>query len=118
MVEDDEHIQTVILKMLIDVGFFQVEMLNDGADVMKELVNNPYDLVLMDIDLPNVSGDHLTSLIRDFPFKNIKRIPVIGLTANAFPEQVQTYRNSGMNEVVTKPFEKEDLLKTIFRMLK
>jgi len=118
VVEDDERIQTVILKTLIDADFFNVEILNDGADVLKELVNNQYDLILMDVDLPNISGDQLTRLIREFPFKNIKDIPIIGLTANAYKEQIYSYLTSGMSEVLTKPFEKEDILKAIFQALK
>jgi len=118
VVEDDERIQTVILKTLIDADFFNVEILHDGADVLKELVNKQYNLVLMDVDLPNISGDQLTRLIREFPFKNIKDVPIIGLTANAYREQVSSFLNSGMNEVLTKPFEKENLLNTILRVLK
>ena len=118
VVEDDERIQAVILKTLIDADFFNVEILHDGADVLKELVNKQYSLILMDVDLPNISGDQLTRLIREFPFKNIKNIPIIGLTANAYSEQRNSYLNSGMNEVLTKPFEKEILLKAILRVLK
>ncbi len=118
VVEDDERIQTVLLKTLIDSDFFRVQILNDGSDVMNELVNNQYDLILMDINLPNISGDQLTKLIREFPFKNIKNIPIIGLTANAYKDQLKTYLTAGMNKVITKPFEKEELLKTIFLVLK
>lgn len=118
VVEDDERIQTVLLKTLIDTDFFRVQILNDGSDVMNELVNNQYDLILMDVNLPNLSGDQLTKLIREFPFKNIKNIPIIGLTANAYKDQLETYLTSGMNKVITKPFEKEELLKTIFLVLK
>ena len=118
VVEDDERIQTVILKTLIDADFFNVEILSDGADVLKELVNKSYNLVLMDVDLPNISGDQLTRLIREFPFKNIKDIPIIGLTANGYGEQLNSYLASGMNEVLTKPFERENLLNAIVRILK
>ena len=118
VVEDDERIQTVLLKTLIDTDFFRVEILNDGSNVIKELVNNRYDLILMDINLPNLSGDQLAKLIREFPFKNIKNLPIIGLTANAYKDQLENYLTSGMNKVITKPFEKEELLKTIFLVLK
>jgi len=118
VVEDDERIQTVLLKTLIDTDVFRVQLLNDGGYVMNELINNSYDLILMDINLPNLSGDRLTKLIREFPFKNIKNIPIIGLTANAYKDQLEGYLASGMNQVITKPFEKEELLKTIFLELK
>lgn len=118
IVEDDERIQTVILKTLIDAKIYNVEIISDGAEVVKELVNNPYSLVLMDVDLPNITGDQLTILIRDFPFKNIKNIPIIGFTANAYKDQIETYLQIGMNKVITKPFHKEELLKAVFDILK
>jgi len=118
VVEDDEQIQTVLLKTLVDVDIFTVQIINDGAEVMNELINNQYDVILMDINLPNISGDQLTKLIRAFPFKDIKNTPIIGLTANAYKDLLETYLDSGMNRVITKPFEKEELLETFFSILK
>lgn len=118
MVEDDERIQTVLFKTLADTNLFYIDLINDGAMVMEQLVHKPYDLILMDINLPNVTGDQITRLIREFPFKNIKNIPIVGLTANAFQEDMKAYMDFGMNAVLSKPFEEELLLQTIFKALK
>lgn len=118
MVEDDEQIQTVLFKALMDTNLFYIDLVNDGAMVFEQVANNTYDIILMDVDLPNVPGDHLTQLIRDFPFKNIKNIPIIGITANAFEENINDYLNKGMNAVVTKPFELTELVETVLKLLK
>jgi CheY-like chemotaxis protein len=118
LVEDDEHIQTILFKSLMDTDHFFIDLVYDGAMVMEEVINNTYDLILMDVNLPNVSGDQITRLIRDFPFKNIKKIPIIGITANAFEDDMKEYKKIGMNAVLIKPFEEKALIQTIFKLLK
>jgi len=118
LVEDDERIQTVLFKSLMDTNLFYIDLINDGALVFEQIINNEYDIILMDVDLPNVQGDQITKLIRDFPFKNIKHIPIIGITANAFEENIKDYLSKGMNTVVPKPFELHELIETILRILK
>jgi len=118
LVEDDEQVQAALFKILIDTGDFYIDVVSDGALVMEEIVNNSYDIVLMDVNLPNISGDQLVKVIRGFPFKNIKKIPIIGVTANSYQADKNSYLKMGMNAVLSKPFEEDELLKTISRLLK
>jgi len=118
IVEDNEQLQTILLKMLIEEGHFYIDLVNDGSRVIEQVINNQYDIILMDVNLPNANGDELTKLLREFPFKNFKNIPIIGITANAYKEAIDTFLAKGMNAVLTKPFEKDLLLKTIFKFLK
>lgn len=118
IVEDDEHLQTVLFKTLIDSGNFFIDLINDGAKVMEALINNSYDLILMDVNLPNSNGDHLTRLIREFPFNEIKKIPIIGITAYVHEDSITQYLQAGMNVVLAKPFEHDELLQTIFTLVK
>ena len=118
LVEDNEQVQTGLFKMLVDAGDFFVDVIADGALVMEEIVNNNYDIILMDVNLPNISGDQITKVIRSFPFKNIKKIPVIGVTAYSYEKQMKDYLKAGMNAVVAKPFEEDQLLQTMYRFLR
>ncbi len=118
LVEDNEQVQTALFKMLVDEGGFFIDVVNDGALVMEEIVNNSYDIILMDINLPNISGDQLVKVIRSFPFNSIKKIPVIGVTAYSYEEQHKAYLKAGMNAVLAKPFEANELLKTMYRFLR
>lgn len=118
LVEDDENVQLSLFKMLLNTKQFHVDLAYDGNLVLQEVVNNNYDIILMDVNLPNINGDQITKLIRDFPFKNIKNIPILGITANAFDENIQQYIKAGMNSVLVKPFEKEVFLDTIYKLLK
>ncbi len=118
LVEDDEQVQMTLFKMLVDAGDFYVDLVSDGALVIEEVMNGSYDIILLDVNLPNISGDQLASLVRDFPFNNIKRIPIIGVTANSYEADIKKYLKAGMNAVLTKPFEESELLKTMYRLLK
>ena len=113
LVEDDIRVQTAVFKSLTDTGMFYIDLVSDGGMVIQELMNSDYDLVLMDVDLPTTSGDQLTRIIRELPFPNVHSIPVIGLTANAFKDTLSRCKESGMQAVVTKPFEEAHLLTVI-----
>ncbi|SHI43708.1 ATP-binding response regulator [Pseudozobellia thermophila] len=118
LVEDNEQVQTSLFKSLIEPGNFFIDVVSDGALVMQEVVNSKYDIILMDVNLPNITGDQLTKAIRAFPFKDVKKIPIIGITANSYKAQIKAYKKAGMNAVITKPFEQNELLKTMQRLLK
>ncbi len=117
LVEDDERVLTVLFKMLMDSDQFYIDVLTDGGKVLETVIQNEYDLILMDINLPNTRGDHITRIIRDFPFKNVKQLPIIGMTAYAYEDHMQAYKEAGMNTVLAKPFDKEELLQNIFMLL-
>jgi len=118
LVEDDEYVQLTLFKTLLNTNKFNIDLAYDGALVLQEVVGNNYDLILMDVNLPNLDGIHITKLIRDFPFKNIKNIPIIGITANAYQENIDKCLEAGMNKILIKPFEKEDLLKILNKILR
>ncbi|AIZ40889.1 hybrid sensor histidine kinase/response regulator [Cellulophaga baltica] len=118
LAEDDINVQTVLFKSLLDTNYFYIDLVSDGALVMEKLINEEYDLLLIDINLPNVTGDQVARLIRDFPFKNIKSIPIIGITAYSYEDDFKAFKKSGMNAVLSKPFEHEELLSTMAKYLK
>ncbi|MDP5230723.1 MAG: ATP-binding protein [Cellulophaga sp.] len=118
LVEDDINIQTVLFKLLLNTNHFFIDIVSDGALVIEQLINDEYDVILMDINLPNVPGDQVARAIREFPFKNIKNIPIIGLTTYAFKEDTLGFKQAGFNTIISKPFEHEILLDAIFKNLK
>lgn len=118
LVDDDAYVQTTLFKILLNTNRFVVDLAYDGAMVFQEVVSNNYDLILMDVNLPNLDGIQITRLIKEFPFKNIKNIPIIGITANAYQENIDACLKAGMRKVLIKPFEKETLLNTLSRVLK
>lgn len=69
-----------------------------------------YDLVLMDIQMPNMDGYKATQLIRQLPDKKKTRLPVIAMTANAFEEDKRNALAAGMDGFLSKPIVIEELI--------
>ena len=69
-----------------------------------------YDLVLMDIQMPNMDGYKATQLIRQLPDKKKSRVPVIAMTANAFEEDKRNALAAGMDGFLSKPIVIEELI--------
>ena len=84
-----------------------------AVDKVMESPDDRYDLIFMDIQMPIMNGYEATAAIRALPGRRGK-VPIIAMTANAFAEDVQLAKNTGMNEHIAKPLE----LAKLFDVLK
>ncbi|WP_282069219.1 ATP-binding protein [Olleya namhaensis] len=118
LVEDSEITQLSILKILASKGNYFLDIVTRGEDVIPRIENSEFDLVLMDIKLPNSYGDEITKLIRKMPEREHKKVPVIALTARVFKDDLKRYKKAGINDVIKKPFDEEALISKIEEYLK
>jgi CheY-like chemotaxis protein len=81
----------------------------DGLEALAAVQARRFDLILMDIKMPRMDGVAATRAIRALP-GTVSRTPIIALTANADPEDVRSYLEAGMNDVVEKPIKAERML--------
>lgn len=100
VVDDSEVNQVIIAAMLRDIGV-PFEQCQRAQDVIKCLQQQNYDVVFMDIHLPEIDGLELTQMIRQL---SITQPQIIALTANAFSETRARSQQAGMNDYITKPF--------------
>lgn len=89
----------------------EVSVAENGQIAVDMFKQNRYDLILMDVQMPALDGCEATKIIRALPKGN--DIPIIGLTANAFEYDIAKYLHVGMNDIITKPFRKNQLLQKI-----
>jgi PAS domain S-box-containing protein len=115
LVEDNATNRLVARTMLTRLGAV-VEEAEDGRLGLEAAREGGFDLVLMDIQMPNMDGIEATRAIRALAGQ-ASRTPIIGLTANVMAHQRQTYLAAGMNGVVAKPIAVGDLLGEISRLL-
>jgi PAS domain S-box-containing protein len=108
LAEDNLVNQFITQAMLQDWGF-TVDAAENGEDAFILFKNNNYDIVLMDIQMPVLDGLATTELIRSYDDEKKSRVPIIALTANPSKQFQKKFLNSGMNDVIVKPF-KDDLL--------
>ena len=118
IVEDDQKTQMVLFKYLLEEHLYEVDAVSSGDEVIAMLLQNNYDLVLVDINLPTIKGHEIASIVRDLPNKKLKSTPIIAVTANAFDSNIEHYLSCGINHVITKPFYKQDLIHTVQNLLK
>lgn len=120
MAEDNELNAEIASTILEEMGL-QIDWVNDGVQCVskvKEMPAGTYDLILMDIQMPNMDGYKATEIIRKMSDKEKAEIPIIAMTANAFEEDRRKAISIGMNEHITKPIDAEKMKKTITEVLK
>lgn len=109
LVEDNVMNRFIANKSLSHFGC-TVDDAENGLVALEQLKKNTYDLILMDIQMPELDGVETTKIIRN----DLKLdIPIIAITANAFKKDIDLYLSIGMNNYVTKPFEEKVLFDTI-----
>ena len=112
VIEDDADINTLLKKILERAGY-EAETAFSGTEGRLLLKLNTYDLVLLDLMLPGLSGEELLTEIR-----KTLRMPVIALTAKAGLSDKVNVLGLGADDYITKPFEKQELLARIQAQLR
>ncbi|MCK5163591.1 MAG: response regulator [Desulfobacula sp.] len=116
LAEDNIVNQKVVYIMLEKLGH-SITIAGDGRQTLKFYEQKPFDLILMDIQMPVMDGEEATRKIRSLEKKSKTHIPIIALTANAMKGDKERYLKSGMDSYVAKPIQKKALLKAIYSVL-
>jgi two-component system aerobic respiration control sensor histidine kinase ArcB len=102
LVEDNAVAAKVATLLLTRLGA-KVTLAGTGKGAIEEATQKNYDLILLDIGLPDISGIEVAQKIREFEAEKNKSTPIIALTAHVGKEEEQTYLDAGINEVLSKP---------------
>jgi CheY-like chemotaxis protein len=111
--EDNVVNQKVALLQLRKLGC-SADAVGDGVEALDALARIPYDLVLMDCQMPEMDGFEATRQIRTSGLR-FQDIPIVALTANAFATERERCLEAGMNDYLSKPVKNEDLTAAIER---
>ncbi|MCB1179824.1 MAG: response regulator, partial [Leptospiraceae bacterium] len=111
VVDDNSINRKVIMKILEKLGhkFREAESAKEAFSILEE---EPFDLIFMDIQMPEIDGLQATKILRE---KNI-RIPIVALTANAFNEDREVCINVGMNDFLSKPIDRKKLKEVLSKV--
>ena len=106
LAEDNDLNAEIALTLLGE--YFSIDRVSDGVACVKKAKENKYDLILMDIQMPNMDGYQATQEIRKF-----SNIPIVAMSANAFEEDKQKALSIGMNGYIAKPIDMDNVLITL-----
>ena len=115
LVEDNEINQQVATELLEQKELI-VSVASNGKEAVEAVENWDYDVVLMDLQMPEMDGFEATSLIRRKP--KFKDLPIIAMTAHAMVGDREKSLKAGMNDHVTKPIDPDQLFKTLIKWIK
>jgi two-component system, sensor histidine kinase and response regulator len=113
LVAEDNPLNQALVNELLAIVGLTVELANDGAQAVQLALSRPYDLILMDVNMPEVDGLSATRTIRGAG----QHLPIVAVSANASREGRESCLAAGMNDHLTKPVDAAVLYSTVLRWL-
>ena len=113
LLAEDNDLNAEIAEAILERAGLKIERVEDGIQCVNRIEKMPagtYDMILMDIQMPNMDGYKAAQVIRHLPDKDKARIPVIAMTANAFEEDKRDAIAAGMDGHIAKPIQVDKLL--------
>ena len=119
LLAEDNPINQKLAKMMLSKVGHQVETAGTGKEAFEKYIasSGNFDLILMDMQMPEMDGIEATLLIRDWEGKNKNRVPIIALTANAIKGDKEKCIEGGMDDYITKPINRDLFFKVIDKWL-
>lgn len=113
LVVEDNKINQMITKKILNKMNLHCEVVDNGEDAVERIKENTYDIVLMDIHMPGISGIEATKQVREFN----KELTIFALTAVTLEDKMQEFDDAGFDDIISKPFKQEDFEKKLFTAL-
>ena len=120
LLAEDNDLNAEIAEAILERAGLKVERVEDGIQCVNRIIKMPartYDMILMDIQMPQMNGYKATQEIRHLPDKDKACIPIIAMTANAFEEDKRDAVAAGMNDHVAKPVDLSILISVIAKYI-
>lgn len=120
LVAEDNQINQVIVKDLFENFGATIELANNGIECVEKFEQNPekYEIIFMDIQMPEMDGLEATRKIRASEVATAKTIPIVAMTAEVFQEDINNALNAGMNEHLGKPINISEVEEVIRKYIK
>jgi CheY-like chemotaxis protein len=107
---EDNHFNVLLGTTILNKWNIKYDVAYNGYEALLLFQKNKYDLILTDIQMPEMNGLELTRFVRNYPDITKSNIPIIALTANVMKEDRDIYFNAGINDAVLTPFSEKELI--------
>ena len=121
LLAEDNDLNAEIAEAILERAGLKIERVEDGIQCVNRITEMPtgtYDMILMDIQMPNMNGYKATQAIRRLPDKDKACIPIVAMTANAFEEDKRDAIAAGMNGHIAKPIQVDKLLSILTEIVR
>ena len=121
LLAEDNDLNAEIAEAILERAGLNIERVEDGIQCVNRITEMPtgtYDMILMDIQMPNMNGYKATQAIRRLPDKDKACIPIVAMTANAFEEDKRDAIAAGMNGHIAKPIQVDKLLSILTEIVR
>jgi PAS domain S-box-containing protein len=115
LVAEDNAVNSLLIKRMLTSKGHAVEVVVSGREVVRRAAEAPFDVILMDIQMPDMDGFEATAAIREHQRGTGARVPIIALTAHAMQGYRERCLDAGMDEYLTKPVRPEELFGALDR---
>lgn len=116
LLAEDTPLNQTLVKKIFQKWNYKLDVANNGKEAILLLEKNGYDLILMDIQMPEMDGYTAAKNIRKMNDERKKNIPIIALTAHATNDEAEKCLSQGMNAYMVKPFDPNELLNTMIKL--
>lgn len=118
LVAEDDKINQIVIEQMLKKRGYKVEIANNGKEVLDILNNKKFDIIFLDIQMPEMDGIQTTKLIRKKEEATKTHVPIIALTAYALKGDKERFLSAGMDEYISKPINIKELFEVIDKITK
>ncbi|MUL01734.1 response regulator [Aliivibrio fischeri] len=116
LVVEDNHANQIVIKNTLNYAGYSIDIAQNGKEAITKAINTQYDLIFMDISMPEMDGMTATKKIRSLSDAH-KHMPIIALTAHALSGDKERFIEAGMTDYLSKPFNRSNLLECLAKYL-
>ena len=113
LVAEDDPINQIVVRKILEKTGLEVTIANDGVEAVDKATSERYDLILMDMQMPNMDGCEATRRLRGQKYT----LPIVALTANVMKNDIEECLNAGCDEFQAKPIDRNSLFATLSKYL-
>jgi hypothetical protein len=113
MIAEDSSVIQNLTRRILSIQNYEITSVKNGQQVLDALNKDHYDIILMDINMPVMDGIECTEQIRSLEDPNKSKIPIIAITGNARNLSVQEYNDIGIDELLQKPLNFDQLVNIV-----
>lgn len=117
LVVDDDENNLLLMEIIFKNWNIPIDMARNGKEAIRKIKKKKYDIVFMDIQMPEMNGINATIKIREDMNIPAEKLPILAVTANALKKEIKEYLNIGMNDYVIKPFKEKEVFAAIINNL-